>query len=228
MGVHVDGGLQDYFAVDVRNLFLVPQGMTDDVATLAEPTSIAYHAVQRSGVRTGQVAVVCGAGTIGLLVAQLLCARGCTVLMMEIDVWRLEVAETLGAVGIRGNEGEAVGVLAAATEGEMADVVFEATGNPACTRLTTELAGHASRIVLIGWNRGPVEVDTVTLMRKEIDLFGSRNSANEFPSVLRSLAEGVVDADRIITHRCSLDESAAALQLLDRPAEPALKVLIQR
>ncbi len=228
MGVHVDGGLQDQFRVESHNLFPVPEGIPDEVAVLAEPTSIAYHAVQRSGIGSGRVAVVFGAGAIGLLIAQLLRARACRVYVVDINPSRLEVARALGAVAVHGSEEDPVRVVSEATGGEMAEAVFEATGNPACTRLTTEMAGHTSRIVLIGWNRGPVEVDTVTLMRKEIDLLGSRNSAHEFPSVLTSLAEGVIDAPRMITHRMSLDESAEALELLGRPTESALKVTIRR
>ncbi len=228
LGVHVDGGLQDYFQVPVRNLFPVPEGMPDEVAVLAEPTSIAYHAVERSGIGPGQVGVVLGAGDIGLLITQLLRARACRVYVVDINSSRLDIGKTLGAIPVHGDKEDPVRVVAEATGGEMADVVFEATGNPACTRLTTELAGHASRIVLIGWNRGPVEVDTVALMRKEIDLLGSRNSADEFPSVLTSLAEGVIDARKMITHRLSLDESAEALELLGRPEEGALKVTLRR
>lgn len=197
-------------------------------AVLAEPTSIAYHAVGRSGIGTGRVAVVFGAGTIGLLIAQLLRARNCHVYVIDIDSYRLRVAQKLGAVAVHGEEHDSVRVIAEGTSGEMADAVFEATGSPACTRLTTELAGHASRIVLIGWNRGPVEVDTVTLMRKEIDLLGSRNSANEFPSVLGTLAEGVIDAEKMITHRLSIEESAEALELLGQPSDSALKVTLRR
>jgi len=228
MGVHADGGLRDRFPVDTRNLFPVPENMPDEVAVLAEPTSIAHHAIERSGIGTGQVAAVFGAGTIGLLLIQLLRARGCIVFVIDIDAWRLEVAEALGAVTIRGDGGDPVDVVSDATGGETADVVFEATGNPACTRLTTELAGHASRIVLVGWNREPVDVDTVTLMRKELDLLGSRNSASEFPSVLRVLSAGAVNAGTVITQRFSLGESVQALELLDDPTESALKVIIRR
>src|SRR5690606_6294486 len=116
--------------------------------------------------------------------------------------------------------------IAETTDGEMADVVFEATGAPACTRMTTDLVAHGGTIVLIGWNPGPVEVDTVTLMRKEVDLRGSRNSSNAFPAVLRLLEDGVVDADQLITHRFPLTKADQALDLLDQAREPALKVLL--
>lgn len=228
MGVHVDGGLREVAAVDSQRLFPVPDGMSDEVAVLAEPTSIAYRAVQRSGIEAGQIAVVLGAGTIGLLIAQLVIrARGCRALVVDVDPWRLEVAGAIGATPLRGEPEDLVRALLRATDGEMADVVFEATGNAACTRLTTDLVAHAGRIVLIGWNKGPVPVDTVTLMRKEAELLGSRNSTGAFPAVLRLLADGLVDAAALITHRFGLADAGAALALLDEGREKALKVLVE-
>lgn len=227
MGVHVDGGLADYALVGSRQLHAVPEDMPDEVAVLAEPVTVAYHAVERAVVAPGRTAVVFGAGTIGLLVAQLLLrARGCRVLSVDLDPWRLERAERIGAEPVRGDGAAVCAAVAAATAGDMADVVFEATGNAACTRLTTEVVGHAGVVVLIGWNRGPTEVDTVTLMRKELDLLGSRNSVGAFPPVLQLLSRGLVDPALLVTHRFGLGQADRALGLLDAGVAPALKVLV--
>src|SRR3954447_2222946 len=165
MGVHVDGGLQEETTIASRQLFAVPDTMPDDVAVLAEPTTVAYHAVQRSGIEAGQIAVVFGAGAIGLLIAQILIrARGCRALVVDVDAERLRIAQALGATPLQGDEASLVAAVAEATGGELADVVFEATGNAACTLMTTALVAQAGRIVLIGWNKGPVTLDTVTLM----------------------------------------------------------------
>ena len=228
MGVHLDGGMQEETALDSRRLYPVPDAMFDDVAVLAEPLTIAYHAVQRSRIEAGEIGLVFGAGAIGLLIAQLLIrARGCRALVIDVDERRLAVARALGATPLMGDERALTDAVAAATGGEMAGVVYEATGAAAATRMTTTLVAQAGRIVLIGWNKGPVEVDTVTLMRKEVDLLGSRNSLNAFPAVLRLLADGVVDAGAMITHRFALPDAGAALDVLDKGQENALKILIE-
>lgn len=227
MGVHVDGGLAETTAVETRRLHLVPEDMPDEVAVLAEPTTIAYRAVQRSAIEAGQVAAVFGAGAIGLLICQLLVrARGCTVFVIDIDDRRLATAAKLGAIPLQGDRDAVLEKLTAATNGELADVVFEATGTAVCTRMTTDLVTYTGRIVLIGWNKGPVEVDTVTLMRKEAEIFGSRNSTGAFPPVLRLLQAGAIDATTMVTHRFALNEAFQALQLLDSGAEHAIKILI--
>lgn len=226
LGVQIDGTLADEFAVDVRQVYRVPDGLPDDVAVLAEPTSVAYHAVQRAGVDAGQVAVVFGAGTIGLLVTQLLLrARGCRVVAVDVDSSRLEVAAKLGAVPAA-NDDRLVDVVADLSGGELADVVVEATGHPSCTRRTTEVAAAAGRIVLVGWNPGPVEIDTVTLMRKEIDLLGSRTTVGAFPSVVRLLEDGTVDARTLVTHHVDFADATEAFRLLEDADEHALKVVI--
>ena len=228
IGVHVDGGMQELTAIESKYLHVVPGHMPDDVAVLAEPLTVAYHAVARSQLRAGETAVIFGAGAIGLLVAQVLIkARGCRALVIDVDAGRLAIAQALGATPLQGDEQTLVEAVAQATGGEGAAVVFEATGVAACTRMTTALVAAAGQIVLIGWNKGPVEVDTVTLMRKEVDLLGSRNSRNAFPPVLRLLEDGVVDAQTMITHRFGLAEAGAALEILDSGKENALKILIE-
>jgi L-gulonate 5-dehydrogenase len=226
LGVHVDGGLREVTAIDVDHLFPVPEELPDHLAVFAEPLAVAYHAVRRSAIEPGGVGVVFGAGTIGLLIAQLLVhARGCRALVIDINAERLGRAAAAGAETLTGSERDVMEAVREVTGGEMAGVVFEATGNPRCTRLSTDLVGHGGHIVLIGWNRGPIEVDTVTLMRKEVDLLGSRNSLNAFPAVLHLLTRGVIDPSPLITHRFPLVETARALALLDGPEE-ALKILI--
>jgi 2-desacetyl-2-hydroxyethyl bacteriochlorophyllide A dehydrogenase len=228
MGVHVDGGLQDVRTIDSQHLFLVPVTLADEVAVLAEPLTVAYHAVQRAAPDAGQTAVVFGAGPIGLLITWLLLrARGCRAVVIEIDERRRRIAEALGATALHGDGATLMRAVEQATGGDMADAVFEATGNASCTRMTTDLVGHAGRIVLVGWNKGPVEVDTVSLMRKEADLLGARNSRNAFPAVLQLLADGLLDPTLLITHRLALTEAGTALEILDRGQEHALKILLE-
>ncbi len=62
-------------------------------------------------------------------------------------------------------------------------------------------------------------------MRKDADLVASRNSAGAFPAVLELLQAGVVDDQRLITHRYDLPDAPAAFKLLDSAAH-ALKVVI--
>jgi L-gulonate 5-dehydrogenase len=228
MGVHIDGGMQHESVIASDRLYPVPDAMSDDLAVLAEPLTIAYHAVERSAIRPGETAVVFGAGAIGLLIARVLIgARGCRAIVIDIDEQRLRTAEAMGATGLQGDAAALIAGVSQHTGGEMAAAVFEAVGNPFCTRMTTDLVAQAGRIVLIGWNKTPVEVDTVTLMRKEVDLLGSRNSRDAFGPVLQLLANGVVDAASLISHRFDIRQAEDALRVLDSGTDPALKIVIE-
>ena len=225
LGVHVDGGMQTEFRVPVGQLYAVPDALDDDTAVLAEPLSIAYRAVQRAEMAAGETALVFGAGPIGLLIVQLVMkARGCRAVVVDVDRARLDLAERVGAIAVRSGA-ELVDAVSRVTGGEMAAYVFEATGAPACVRLATDVVRTTGRIILVGWSHGPVEVDTVALMRKEAELVGTRNSTGAFGPVLKLLEDGVVDAETMITHHLEFDGAAEALHVLDR-GEPALKIVI--
>ena len=74
--------------------------------------------------------------------------------MIDVALGRLRIAQALGATPLHGDEAALIGAVARATGGEMAGVVFEATGVAACTQMTTALVAQAGHIVLIGWNKG--------------------------------------------------------------------------
>lgn len=228
MGVHTDGGMQEISAINSTHLFSVPNILSDAAAVLAEPLSIAYHAIQRSGIEPGGSAVVFGAGTIGLLLAQvLLRVYQCPTIVIDVNVERLKIGEQIGAIAIQGSEESIIASVTHITNSQMASHVFEATGSASCTNMTTAVVRPGGKIILIGWNKGPTKIDTVTLMRKEVDLLGSRNSINAFPTVLRLLSNGVVDADIMITHSFKLTETIAAFQILNAGRQNALKIVIR-
>ena len=225
MGVHVDGGLRHEMWVREDRIHPIPDELPDELAVLAEPAAIAYRAVQRGEVEAGTTAVVFGAGTIGLLITQLLIrARGCHVMVVDRDEWRLSVAAALGASVLLSSE-HLADQVAAQTSGEMAARVFEATGHPDCTLQSTQVVGVGGRIILIGWNEKPPIFDTITFMRKEAEVFASRNSLRAFPAVLRLLRHGVIDGSQLVTHRFELANAASAFELLDQGGH-ALKILI--
>jgi L-gulonate 5-dehydrogenase len=224
-GVHVNGGLRSQAWIRADRVHPVPRELSDEAAVLAEPTAVAYRAVQRADVEAGTFAVVFGAGPIGLLITQLLIrVHGCRVLVVDQDEWRLAVAAELGAL-TRPSGPDLAEWLSGETSGAMVPRIFEATGNPDCTRQTAQVVGVGGRIVLVGWNQKPPVFDTITFMRKEAELYASRNSVGAFPAVLRMLQEGMIAADRMITHRFEFADAPAAFKLLDSGAH-AMKVLI--
>lgn len=236
MGVHVDGGLRDLFDVPAGNLHQVPEGMPPGVAVLAEPLTIALQALTRSRLTQGERVLIFGAGPIGLLALQAAVSYiGAEAMVVDVRQDRLDAARRLGASlvydvsGWRG-EGTDPGLIAAVSEwtrGEMAHVVIEATGHPASTAAAVDCLAHCGRIALVGWNKGPIAVDTVQLMRKEADVYGSRNSRGMFPKALEVLAGGHINAGAVITHRLPLAEARAAFALMQDPKAQVIKIVLE-
>lgn len=235
LGVHVDGGFQDEFVVPAANLHRVPQGMDIDTATLTEPLAIATHAVFRAGVCEGEKVLIFGAGPIGLLALQVASSfLKASVLVVDVRDDRLALASRLGAdaaCSLRGWSGPGTSprlldMVREWSGGDMAHVAIEATGHPASTAGAIDCLAHAGRMVLVGWNTGPITVDTVQLMRKEATVYGSRNSCRQFPRVLDILAGGHIDVGTMITHRLPLTEAQKGLEIMGNPSQGALKVVL--
>ncbi|MFZ0759277.1 MAG: alcohol dehydrogenase catalytic domain-containing protein, partial [Candidatus Sulfotelmatobacter sp.] len=116
MGVHVDGGMQDFLVVPVELLHKSERLSTDQLA-LVETLGIGAHAVRRSQMRAGEDVLVVGAGPIGLAVSQFAMAIGAKVTVIETNNWRRQFADKLGLEALP------------APDGRLADVVLDATGS---------------------------------------------------------------------------------------------------
>ena len=103
LGIHVDGGMQEYLAVPIELLHRSDRLSLDQLA-LVETLGIGAHAVKRSGLKSGEEAIVVGTGPIGIAVAQFASALGANVHTVEKSKWRREFMETywIHIIRIRG------------------------------------------------------------------------------------------------------------------------------
>jgi len=199
LGVHADGGLREFLAVPVDHIYCSSHLSFEQLA-LVEPLSIGAQAVMRSGLGAGDRVLVVGAGPIGVAVTQLAWAAGARVCVLETSMHRRALVERLGF--------EAFGTV---DEG-LADVVIDATGNPASMAQTFSRARFGGRIVWVGIVQGEVPVDDPLFHHRELTLLASRNSAGHFPRVIRMIESGVIDTSFWITYRLSLDEVPARFE----------------
>ncbi|WP_111768734.1 zinc-dependent alcohol dehydrogenase [Nakamurella deserti] len=210
-GLNLDGGLTEAITVEARMLVPVPAGIDDDNAALAQPLAVGLHAVNRSGVRPGDVAVVLGAGAIGSFILAGVAEIGCRVVIAaDVDPERLTTATALGAdrpVNLR--EESLADVVAEVTGGDGADVVFEASGVKGNPQLAQQLLRRGGRLQLVGLHPGGTELNLLDLSVREIDI--STSLAHVCPvdlpaalEILRKrdlsalLVERVVPLDRIV------------------------------
>jgi 2-desacetyl-2-hydroxyethyl bacteriochlorophyllide A dehydrogenase len=196
LGVHTDGGMREFFAVPLDHLHK-SSTLSFDELVLVEPLSIAAHAVKRSGLAASETVLVIGAGPIGFAVTQVAIAAGARPRVVEVAPARRDRIARLG-----------MEVLSEADE-RLADVVFDATGNLSSMAESLSRVAFGGRVVWVGLAQGKVSLDDPLFHRREVTLLASRNSAGQFPRVIRMIEEGRIDTSHWITRRLELEDVPA-------------------
>jgi (R,R)-butanediol dehydrogenase/meso-butanediol dehydrogenase/diacetyl reductase len=164
-------------------------GLTLDEAALVQPMSIAVHNVSRAGDVDGQTVVLQGAGGIGAFLVCALVEAGARVIATDMDAGRLETAAQLGASGtvlVTGIADADRSAIEAAVGDEELRVVFEVSGSRSGVLSALELAPRGCRIVLVGIQHAPIEIDLARLTLEEKTLIGTNALVREtdFPRAL--------------------------------------------
>lgn len=201
------GGLAEKIVVERR--WVHPVGdIPLDEAALIEPLSVAHHAFVRSGAKAGDVAVVGGAGPIGLLTAAVLKAYGLTVYISELSAARKKAATETGVADevFDPREVNVADKVRELTGGAGADVAFECSSVPVVLDMLIDAVRPGSVVVNVSiWSYKP-EVDMPSLVLKEIDLRGTIGYANDHPAAIKLVQDGKVKLAPFITARIPLDE----------------------
>jgi (R,R)-butanediol dehydrogenase / meso-butanediol dehydrogenase / diacetyl reductase len=173
-GFDVDGGMAEFIKLPVSSLMKLPKGMPAQIGALIEPLAVAVHGVARASLEGVNVAVVLGAGPIGLLTALVAQAQGVPhVVISDVVAWRLELGQSLGLRGVKAGD-DLKALVMSLTDGNGADIVYECAGHPSSAREMTALARSRGVIVNLSVFKNPVEVDLQAINFKEIEMVGSR------------------------------------------------------
>ena len=225
LGVHRDGGMVEQMALPASLLHVATPELTFEQLALCEPLTVGLQAVRRARVAAGEWVVVLGAGTIGLAAMQMARSRGAHVISVDLMPARLEVARQLGADVVLDATRDLNQALADLT-GDGPDVIIEAVGKAETIRRTLDLVAYAGRIVIVGHASEPVPLPMHTVLRKEVDLLGSRNSCHAFPEVMDLVRRGLVDLTAAVSHRLPFEDAIEAFHLCQARSEPVTKVVL--
>ena len=210
-GIDVDGGMAEHVKLPVAALMKLPDAMPVRTGAMIEPLAVAVHGVSRASLDGVDLAVVMGAGPIGLMTA--LVAQACgvpRVVISDVLPSRLELAARLGLHAIAAGE-ELRDAVMEGSSGNGADLVFECAGAPTTGREMTELVRSRGTIVNLGVFKKPVEVDMQAINFKEIQLVGSRVYQREDFKTAIELAMRL-PLEPIVTQAFALSEVATAFE----------------
>lgn len=228
LGVHVEGGMTETITHPAEMLIPIPEGVSWELAPIAEPLTIALHGCHRLGLKAGEFIAISGAGTIGLLAALAALAYGAKPILIDMVGERLAFARSLGVertVDLKTED--LLEKVRAYTDGRLCECVMEASGANAAIRSTLDLVCHAGRVVLTGWPARETSLPTDVITRKEIDLRGARTSAGEFEEALALIAGGKVDAAKLLTKLVPIGEAPAVLADISEHPGKYLKVNVR-
>ncbi|WP_168203853.1 NAD(P)-dependent alcohol dehydrogenase [Humibacter ginsenosidimutans] len=199
-----DGALVQRLAIDERNLFALPDGLSFDDGAMLEPLSVGIWACRRAGLEPGDRVLVTGAGPVGTFAAQAARAFGAgSVTMVDVSPFRLEIARTLGF------EAESADSPSTATF----DVLLECSGAPGALAQGLARLGNHGRAAMVGLPKQPVELPLSSLNARELTVSLVNRYAHTWPTAIDLVASGRVDVRTIVTHHFDLDATEDALNL---------------
>jgi D-xylulose reductase len=209
--------------------FRLPDKVSFAEGAMAEPLAVGLQAVNKARLRAGSIAVVLGAGPIGILTALAAVAGGCSrVILSDIYDEKLRIAEALGPiVPVNAATGDLRGVVAAETGGWGADAVFEASGARAAAEQAATLAAPGGVIVFVGMPSGPVSFDVVAAQARELRTESVFRYANVFPQALALMESRRIDVRPLITDRYPFERGIEAFDFARGMPRRSVKVQIE-
>ncbi|CAD7049527.1 NAD(P)-dependent alcohol dehydrogenase [Pseudorhizobium halotolerans] len=210
----VHGVLAPFTVHPAAFTYKLPDNVSFAEGAMVEPFAIGMQAATRARLQPGDVAAVIGCGPIGIMVALAALAAGCSrVFISDLSSEKLAVAEQYpGILPVNITERPFAGVIAEATGGWGADVVFEASGSPRAFDGLFDLVRPGGAVVLVGLPVEKVSFDVAGAISKEVRIETVFRYANIFDRALELIASGKVDLKPLITATFNFSQSIAAFE----------------
>ena len=230
------GGFAEYIRVMdwivQKGLVKIPEGVPFEQASFIEPVNTCYKAIEILDLQTDETVLVIGQGPIGILLAALAKRTGATVLTSDLYPERHAVAAKFGLEHALDARGDVVAAAKAATEGRGADVALVAVGGNALIKVAMDAIRPGGRVMLFAATQhGEAPFDPAAVCMDEKTLMGSYSSSVAInDDVAKLVLEGYsngFDLTQLISHRFSVDDAVAAIELASNPQSDSMKIVIQ-
>lgn len=206
----------------------IPPNVADEQAIfVGDVFSTGYHAAFEGRIETGDTVVIFGCGPIGLgaLVAawQFGPKRILAVDMMDN---RLSLARHFGAAALHAGRDNVLDQIREATNGDGADVVIEAAGNPASFAQALKAVRRGGRVSVVGLFPNPVQLPIQELVYYGVQISMGLGNVSRMDRLMGLLQTGRVDLTPLATHRFALEDALQAYDLFENHKDQCIKVLL--
>ncbi|MBU8880716.1 zinc-binding alcohol dehydrogenase family protein [Bacillus sp. FJAT-29790] len=228
IGVHIDGGMQEYLAVPITHL-MKTNDITLDQAAIVECLSIGAHAVRRADIKKAEFAVVIGAGPIGLGVMKYAKLAGAQVIAVDMNEQRLNFCRKWAEVDYTVNAAneDAFEEIKKITNGEFATAVFDVTGNANSMNNAYTFAAHGGRLIYVGLVQADITFPDPEFHKRELTLLSSRNATREdLEYVVQTIKQGQINTDEFITSKTPFYEIIEKFEMFMEPESNTIKAMI--
>lgn len=228
-GVHTDGGMREYLVVPSHSL-LHGNGLSTDELALAEPLAIGAHAISRAGVQKNEWVLVIGAGPIGLGIIAFASIAGANVIAMDVNESRLAFCRKQLQVkhAINAASDDVMVALKEYTRGDMPTLVIDATGNLKAINNAFQYLAHGGRYVLVGLQKGDIQVNHPEFHKREATLMSSRNALRkDFELVIDSIKNQSIKPLSFITHRVPFERTVDEFAGWLSPQSGVIKAMVE-
>jgi L-iditol 2-dehydrogenase len=228
--IKTDGTFAKYVAVPSKILHKIPKNLSFDESALAETVACAIHFVTETvKIILGDVVVVLGPGSIGLLslqVAKISGAEKIIVIGKSEDKDRLKLAEKLGAeITINVDEEDPIKTVKTITKGLGADVVLEASGASVARKQAFDLVRRCGKLGLIGLTGKSTDINLDKVVEGELDVKGSWGTIwTSWKKALSLIDSRKIKVAPLITDKLPLDRWFEGFKMMEE--RKALKVLL--
>ncbi len=228
MGVQRDGAFCEYVAMPVERIY-PGMGLSAKELALIEPFSISQHAVSRADIKPSDNVLVIGAGPIGLFALLAARQRCKSVVVADILDNRLSLAKDYGADAVINTKTQSLeNFTREFTNGNGFDVCIEACGAPETFMGCIDNAAFAANIILIGNGKRETTFNHSILLKKELNVHGSRNAMkSDFINNIQLVADGKADVMKMVSGIYDMDNAVDAFRALADNDGTLAKLLIK-
>jgi len=218
LGNHFDGAYAEYVAVTAKDVLDLPETIDlENASVIADALSTPYHAVKnRAQVRPGDTVAIFGCGGVGINAVQLATAAGAKVIAVDLSERKLQWARDFGASEtVNASEVDSVRKTIKKMTGGGADIAIEVIGNPRTIEEAFESVRIGGRLCVVGYTHEKINIVAGKIMFKELEVVGSLGCRPvDYIPLIRMVADGKVNLDKIVTHRFDLDDLNKAFDVM--------------
>jgi D-xylulose reductase len=208
--------------------YKLPDNVSFAEGAMIEPLAVGLHAATKAQISPGDVAVVLGAGTIGMVTALAALAGGCSrVIITDVIPEKLALASTLGPItGVNVATEDLSAVVARHTNGRGANVVFECSGNKKVAESAFDNAAPGATIVFVGLPDGRIEYDILQGAVKELRVEHVFRYTNVYDRAVALMGSGKIDVKPLLTDRYPFEKSVEAIEAFLTMPPTSVKIQI--